>query len=91
MSFKSQTGHSHTLQARNEHDKRQWISCLQKAMVDIGNTSENTGSPVSTRSNKSSSSSLQSASSDDSSIPEEDSILRIPAPSSPNRSNETDV
>ena len=82
----------------DEHDKRQWITCLQKAMAEIGNDgvkteqrdddSESSGS----KSNKSSSSSLQSLSSNDENTIPGEVTFNIPTkPSTANRSQETDV
>lgn len=33
------SNHFHTLHTKEEHDKRQWLTCIQKAMLQEDNTS----------------------------------------------------
>ena len=41
VSFKNtKDGQSHTLQANDEHDKRQWVSCIKSVLKDSGSSSD---------------------------------------------------
>ena len=41
VSFKNgKDGQSHTLQANDEHDKRQWVSCIKSQLRESGSSSE---------------------------------------------------
>ena len=41
VSFRNaKDGQSHTLQANDEHDKRQWISCIKSVLKETGSSSE---------------------------------------------------
>ncbi len=41
VSFKNlKDGQSHTLQANDEHDKRQWVTCIKSLLKDAGSSSE---------------------------------------------------
>ncbi len=45
VSFRNaKDGQSHTLQANDEHDKRQWVTCIKGVLEKYGSTEEGPGS-----------------------------------------------